>query len=42
MQREQKIPFGDVRESGATKILVHCICGRAIQMETGRMSFAGA
>jgi len=25
-----------MRESGATKILVHCGCGRAIQMDAGR------
>jgi hypothetical protein len=36
MPREDKNTFGEMRESGATKILVHCICGRAIQMDAGR------
>lgn len=38
MPREEKITFGEMRESGATKILVHCICGRAIQMDARRWS----
>jgi hypothetical protein len=36
MPREDKNTFGEMRESGATKILVHCVCGRAIQMDAGR------
>jgi hypothetical protein len=36
MPREENITFGEMRESGATKILVHCVCGCAIQMDAGR------
>jgi hypothetical protein len=35
MAREDKNTFGEMRESGATKVLVHCVCGRAIQMDAG-------
>ena len=36
MPREDKNTFGEMRESGATKILVHCVCGRALHMDAGR------